>query len=116
MGVFRKDDRVVVEEMCPENGSGVLHLDSLFEKKNFPENLGMYSRAVLEKGAEVGFHTHNGECENYYILSGTGEYNDNGKITVVKAGDATYTPSGHGHGIKNIGKEPLEFMALVVRD
>ena len=50
---------------------------------------------------------------NYYILSGEGEFNDNGAVTTVKAGDVTWTPDGEGHSLKATS-DKLEFIALVI--
>ncbi len=45
-----------------------------------------------------------------------GDYNDNGVIRPVKAGDVTFTPDGKGHGMKNTGDTDLVFMALIIFD
>lgn len=75
-----------------------------------------FSHVTLKAGEEVEFHIHQGEFESYYILSGSGVYNDNGKEVEALPGMITFTPSGEGHGIKNTGNVPLEFMALIVLD
>ena len=49
----------------------------------------------------------------YYILSGEGEFNDNGTVTTVKGGDVCWTPDGEGHSLVCTSDE-LEFIALVV--
>lgn len=97
-------------------GKDKLHLIDLadFEKRN--PKLKMYSQAVLEVGEEVEYHLHVGEAETYYVLSGKGLYNDNGEISEIGPGTVTYTPSGSGHGIKNIGEDKLIFMALIILD
>lgn len=74
----------------------------------------LFSHAIVEPGCSIGYHVHENESEIYYILRGTGEYNDNGKTSVVKAGDVTITAAGEGHSIDNIGEEPLEIIALIV--
>ena len=114
--ISKKTDRNVITEIGAENGEGILKLDKLIQKPNAPEKLQMYAQANLEPGASVGYHVHNGESEIYYILSGTGDYDDNGTVYKVNAGDATYTKSGEGHGIKNTSNEPLVFMALIIKD
>ena len=81
-----------------------------------PEHLRMYCRAYLEPGACVGFHEHHGEAESYYSLSSHGEYDDDGVLYPVELGDVTYTPDGHGHGIRNTGDEMLEFIALIIKN
>ena len=109
-------DRTPIEEIGAEGGEGRLILNSMIKPPHAPEKLRMYSYAELEPDASVGYHVHEGECEFYYILSGSGEYDDNGKICSVSAGDVTYTPSGEGHGIKNTGSVPLSFIALIIAD
>ena len=73
-----------------------------------------FAHSKLPVGGEIGFHKHNGECEIYHILSGSGMFNDNGVMSKVGRGDVTITKSGEGHGLKNIGSEPLEFIALIL--
>ncbi len=68
----------------------------------------------LLPGSGTDYHVHTGDAELYYILSGKGEYNDNGTIQTIEAGDVTFTPSGTGHGVKCIGNEPLELTALIL--
>lgn len=114
--VSNVQERELIEEINAENGTGRLTLDKLLLPPHAPAALRTYAKATLEPGASVGFHMHSGESESYYIIAGTGEYSDNGEISVVTAGTITYTPSGSGHGIRNIGTEPLEFMALIIRD
>ena len=64
--------------------------------------------------APWGFMSTRTRGEAYYILSGTGEFNDNGTIVTVAAGDVTFTGAGEGHALKNTGTEPLEFIALII--
>ncbi len=114
MSVSRKSEREIIKKVSPENG--VLQFDKVINAKNTTGKVRMYAKVVLEIGAEVSFHTHVGESESFYILNGTAEYNDNGKITTLRAGDYTNTTSGQGHSIKNIGYDILEFMALIIVD
>ncbi len=74
----------------------------------------VFAHSTLEPGCSIGYHVHDNESETYYIYSGKGEFNDNGKITTVSTGDVTFTPAGEGHGVKNIGDEPLEIIALIL--
>ena len=96
------------------NGEIKLYLSNLadFDGKN--PKLRTFALAELEPGKEVEYHIHEGECEQYYIISGEGIYNDNGKEIPVTAGTSTFTPSGEGHGIKNTGAEKLIFIALIL--
>lgn len=74
----------------------------------------MFKKNTLNKGCGVGYHIHKGDAEFYYILSGEGEYNDNGNITTVRTGDLTYTGPGEGHSLINYKDEPLSFIALIL--
>ena len=76
----------------------------------------MFANVTLPVGKTLDFHTHEGESEMYYILCGKGLYNDNGVSKVITQGCVTLTPSGSGHGLKNIGDSDLEFIALIISD
>lgn len=99
-----------------DKGEVKLYLSDLADFEGRNPKLRTYALAELEPGKEVEFHVHQGECELYYILSGEGVYNDNGKEVVITPGCSTFTPSGEGHGIKNTGKEKLIFLALIILD
>ena len=114
--MIKKRDELNVVSETNANGKESLFLADLsdFEGKN--PNLRMFSHASLMPGESVDYHVHNGEFESYYIMSGVGLYNDNGKEMVVHPGTVTFTPSGEGHGIKNVGNISLEFIALIIKD
>ena len=96
-------------------GGGKSHIEKLLTETEMGKAARVYARATLQnKGDEIGYHIHKGESETYYILKGTALFNDNGTEYEIKAGEATFTPDGSGHSIKNNGDEPLEFMALVL--
>ena len=101
-----------------QNDKGIdkMYLNSLKDFDGFSDKVRMFSSVNLLPGEEVGYHIHTGEAESYYIISGVGEYSDNGTIVPVSAGTVTFTPSGEGHGIKNVGDEVLNFIALIVLD
>ena len=97
-------------------GKDRMYLTNLadFDKKN--PKIKTFSLARLKEGEEVGFHTHEGEGEYYYIISGRGLYNDNGTEVAVEDGYVTLTPSGEGHALKNTGEGELTFIALILED
>ena len=74
----------------------------------------LFAHGTIEPGSSLGYHVHEGESETFYILRGIGEYNDDGIVSTVKAGDVTFTLAGQGHGMKNAGQEPLEYIALIL--
>lgn len=82
------------------------------------DELGRHGRkfgyTALPPGASIGTHAHSGDAETYYVLKGTGRYNDNGVWTDIGPGDMTHCADGGTHGIENNGSEPLEFIALIL--
>lgn len=113
--VRRSEDRIhkVIENA--QGGPGNMIADLIIN--NDAELYGkgrLFNEIILEKDCGVGYHVHNGDGEIYVILSGEAEYNDNGAITTVKAGDVTITYPGEGHGITNRNDEPLYFIALIL--
>lgn len=97
-------------------GKGHVLIKDILGEKELNGKCGLYSEVTIEPGCSLGYHEHHGESETYYILSGKGDYNDNGTVRPVKAGDITYTPNGCGHGLENTGDENLVFMALIIYD
>lgn len=103
-----------VEHMAGGNGHALIR--HILGKEELKDKGRLYAEVTLEPGCSVGYHTHHNESETYYILSGEGNYDDDGRIRPVKAGDITYTPDGHSHGLSNSGTENLVFMALIIYD
>lgn len=70
-------------------------------------------RSRLEPGASIGPHTHEGNSEVVYILSGSGKALYDGGEERLNPGDCHYCPEGHSHSIINDGTEDLVFFAVV---
>ncbi|MPM14033.1 Oxalate-binding protein [bioreactor metagenome] len=113
--IRRSNERIVETHEHKFGGDGSITVRSLL---NNPEELNgkgrVFAHTTLNAECGIGYHVHKGESETYYILSGEGEFNDNGTLRKISAGDVTHTPSGEGHGIRNTGREPLEFVALIL--
>ena len=78
------------------------------------ENKGrVFGHTTVYPGSKIGLHTHKGDAETYYILSGHGKYNDNGTIVDVQPGDVYYCGDGECHSIEAID-EPIEMIALIL--
>lgn len=113
--IRRSNERTIERKESLFGGEGTVTVRSLLNGENEMYGKGrVFAHSTLQPGCSIGFHIHNNESETYYIYSGTGEFNDNGTVKTVRAGDVTFTGAGEGHGIKNTGTEPLEFIALIL--
>lgn len=114
--MIRKKEMLHKEKKpSPFNGIGDIMVRDLL---NGPEELyqkgRVFAHTTVYPGAKIGYHIHQNESETYYILSGTGLFNDNGTIVKVGAGDVTFTGTGEGHSIEAVGEEPIEMIALIL--
>lgn len=114
--MIRKRVETIVERFDNKfGGEGFITVRSLVENEAEMNHKGrVFAHTTILPGHEIGFHVHDNESETYYVYGGQGLFNDNGTLVPVEAGDTTFTPPGTGHGIKNIGDEPLELIALIL--
>lgn len=114
--MVRKSNEKTVERFDHKFGAdGYITVRSLINNdKELNDKGRVFAHTTVAPGSGIGYHVHNGDTEIYYVISGSAEYNDNGTITTIEAGDVTFTPSGCGHGINNKGSEPLEIIALII--
>jgi len=106
--VLEHDADVAKPGPAPHRGPGRSTGYSFFEKAaGFKQ---VFRKRVLHPGAAIGYHLQK-EHEVYYILSGEGVMQMNGKEFPVKPGDAILTRPGSSHGLKQMGKDDL---ALII--
>ncbi len=113
--IRRNAEKTVLVREKPFGGEGHITVRNLLNDEAEMYRKGrVFAHTTIQPGCSIGYHVHTGESETYYILNGTAEFNDNGTVTTLQAGDVTFTPAGQGHGIKNIGAEPLDLIALIL--
>ena len=113
--MVRTKDNQTVAFKCIRGGGGEAEMHQIANTNaELYEKGRLFNHMFLAPGNSIGEHAHEGDNEIYYILSGTGMYNDNGTMVRVNPGDATFCNSGEMHGLVNDGTEPLEFIALVL--
>lgn len=95
-------------------GTGSVELIHILNKEEIKGKVRLFAKIVLNPGCSIGLHEHVDEEEAYYILKGKGMVTDNGKSSLVQAGDVVLTGDGASHSIENTGEEPLEFIAVVM--
>lgn len=111
----RAGERTIETVERVNGGAGFIMKEALLAPAQLGEHCKMFSQVTLKPGCELGHHEHHGETETYYILTGTGMYDDNGKAIPAQPGDVFFCDNGDGHGIKNNGKEDLVFVALILK-
>ncbi|MBR2872139.1 MAG: cupin domain-containing protein [Lentisphaeria bacterium] len=95
-------------------GSGTVKIEHFWEPgSEMLAHNRMAARLTLPPGGSIGFHNHENEDEIFVIVKGQAEADDNGKTTLLSAGDPLLTGNGAGHSIRNVGKEDLELVALI---
>jgi mannose-6-phosphate isomerase-like protein (cupin superfamily) len=102
--ILEHEAEIAKTEPGTHNGGGSTTGYSFFSKA---DNLKMtFRKRVLHLGSAIGYHLQS-EDEVYYVVSGSGEMQMNGKSFPVKTGDAILTRPGSSHGLKQTGKEDL---------
>ena len=104
--------RDVFEKEAMMGGEGSVHMEQILSAEEMMGKARLFNRVTLRPGCSIG--THRGDNECYFILSGTGTYQEDGAEKTVGPGSITYTRDGHSHSLKNTGKEDLVFIALIL--
>ena len=104
-----------IEFKCIRGGNGETEMRKILTGADEMYGKGrMFNEMILAPGNSIGEHAHSGDNEIFYFLSGEGEYNDNGTVVTVRPGDTVVCNDGETHSLKNTGKEPLRFIALIL--
>ena len=111
--VINRSDMKVEDKERMRDGEGSVHLTYLLDAST-QKNARLFAEITLNPGCSIGNHRHDSETEYYFILSGTGLVNDNGREVQVKQGDSIITGDGASHNIKNTGSVPLVFHAIII--
>jgi mannose-6-phosphate isomerase-like protein (cupin superfamily) len=73
---------------------GLTHIKELTDRAGMYDHGRLFAHVTLEPGRSIGYHTHEGETEFYYIIKGEGVFNDNGTDVTVYPGDTCATSYG----------------------
>jgi len=111
--VIHRDEMKTEDKEKMRNGEGTTHLTYLLDGST-QKNARLFAEITLDQGCSIGYHRHDSETEYFFIISGTGSVNDDGKEVEVKPGDSIITGNGASHSIKNTGAVPLVFHAVII--
>lgn len=113
--MVRKNKKIpIVSKEQLLGGAGVTDVQYLLSSEELNDKGRLFASFSIEPGGSVGFHTHDGESEIFYIVSGKARYKDDISEYVIEPGDVTITSSGEGHSIENIGDCPLHYIGVVI--
>lgn len=112
MIVRRKEMKTEVKVKM-RDGEGSAELTYLVDTEK-EKNTRLLAEITLKPGCSIGYHQHNNETEYFFIISGTGVVNDDGKEFDIGAGDSIITGNGASHSIKNTGAAPLIMHAVII--
>ena len=103
------DEAEVMREEAPPHGA--IGMSTAYRISDVvPARSMEFRKRVLHKGAAIGIHpiAHD---EVYYVLSGEGEVESDGRRAILKPGMAAYLYDGAKVGIRQVGDAPL---ALII--
>ena len=100
---------IAIDQPGPHGGAGATTAYPFF--RDAPALGFEFRKRVLHKGAGIGLHQHHKD-EIYYVLSGRGIYELDGKTQEVRAGDAMLTRPGSTHAIRQDGDDDLVLLIM----
>jgi mannose-6-phosphate isomerase-like protein (cupin superfamily) len=101
-------------ERCHEGLGALQCTELLAEYRREGPGIKFCHDDVLEPGASIGEHRHDGDEEVYVILDGRGTAVMDGRRVPVGPGDLMLTRSGHTHGLINSPDAPMRLIVVGV--
>jgi quercetin dioxygenase-like cupin family protein len=103
----------VAQAAPPPRPAGTVRVDLQRHDLSIAGREAVQLRVEFAPGASFPRHTHPGE-EIIYVLTGTLEYEIDGKPVTLKAGDVLFVPYGTIHAARNVGDTPAAELATYV--
>jgi quercetin dioxygenase-like cupin family protein len=97
----------------PAQQLGTARADLQRHDLSIPGREAIQVRVDLAAGTVAGRHSHPGE-ELIYVLQGTFEYEVDGKLVTLTAGDVLFIPAGTVHAARNVGPGTASELATYI--
>jgi len=97
-----------------KGGRDVINLIHFLEEGESYGTGRLFGISIIPPGGSIGYHTHTGDFEIYYILRGVATVNDNGRQDILMSGDSMTCREGESHSIENNGDCDLEYVAIIL--
>ena len=85
----------------------------LLDTRNYVDEKVKIMYSTLRPGASSGLHTHEGNCEVIFWISGPLTVHYDGQTEVCHAGQCHYCPVGHSHYMENLTDHDAVYFAVV---
>ncbi|MDY0236009.1 MAG: cupin domain-containing protein [Gudongella sp.] len=113
--MIRRNNEYKVERIeSLKGGKGHITVVNFFEPEDFLGKGRLYGKSIIEPGNSIGYHTHEGDQEAYFIVKGKALYNENGEDSVLEPGDLAICRDGESHSIEAAPGENLEYIMLIL--
>lgn len=96
-----------------------VHLDGFkggkgkLDTRNFADEKVKVMYSTLRPGASTGLHTHKGNCEIVFVVSGIATFHYDDMVETCRVGQVHYCPEGHSHYMENLTDHDLVYLAIV---
>jgi len=84
-----------------------------FLTRNYVDDKCKIMFSTLPAGSSSGLHTHTGNCEIVYVISGTPTFIYDGGEEQLQPGQVHYCPEGHSHYMQNRTDADITYLAIV---
>ena len=113
--MIKRSSEMLYRERQMRGGDGLCKTVDFLTREEM-HHCRLFGTITLDQGCSIGEHTHEGETEYYWIISGEGVVTESDGEKIVKAGDLVITGDGESHAIRNEKEEALVFLALIILD
>lgn len=83
------------------------------DTRNFVDDKVKIMYSTLRPGAATGLHTHEGNSEVVFVISGIATFHYDDRIEEARSGQVHYCPMGHSHFMENNTDHDLVYLAVV---
>ena len=101
------------EKIAEIHQTGFKGGEGLLDTRNYCDEKVKIMYSTLRPGASSGLHTHEGNCEVIFLVSGTLTFHYDGRMEVCHAGQCHYCPVGHSHYMENLTDHDAVYFAVV---
>lgn len=112
--IKRKEDIPVEVRHELRGGKGDVAFHNFMNPEEACNHGRTFSKIVIAPGSSIGTHTHEGEFEAFYILSGVAKVDNNGEEVLLNPGDFHLCKNGETHSVESAGAEDMEMIALIM--